>query len=55
MSEQTKDETKSGNITATPAQSEVVEKTEKDASHLTEDELTKISGGLSKPPYNDQY
>lgn len=54
MSEQTKDETKNGTPAATPVQSEVVEKIEKDASHLTEDELKKISGGLSKP-YSDQY
>jgi len=52
MSEHTKDETKNGKTAATPALSEVVEKTEKDPSHLTEDELSKVSGGLRMP---DQY
>ncbi|MGA7410693.1 MAG: hypothetical protein WBW33_09420 [Bryobacteraceae bacterium] len=52
MSEHTTDEAKTGNTAANPGQSEVVEKIEKEASRLTEDELSKIAGGLHKP---DQY
>jgi hypothetical protein len=55
MSEQQpENKAKSGIPAATPTQSDVLEKIEKDDSHLTEDELRKISGGLQKP-IHDQY
>ena len=54
MSEQTKDETKSVKTAATSGQSEAVEKIEKGASDLAEDELSKISAGAPKL-HNDSY
>jgi hypothetical protein len=49
MSEQTKDETKSGKTAATPGRSDFVRDSEKSASDLPDDELSKISGGIVKP------
>ncbi len=54
MSDQTKDETKSGNTPAASTPSEV-EKIEKDSNHLTEDELGKVSGGGFSKPHADAY
>jgi hypothetical protein len=48
MSEQTKDETKTGKTATASDQSEAVEKIKKAARDLAEDELSKISAGAQK-------
>lgn len=53
MSEQTKDEMKSGKPAVTPGRPETVVTTEKGDKTLNEDELGKISGGTK--PHGDQY
>jgi bacteriocin-like protein len=52
MSEQIKDDTKNGGTAAAP--SETLSKSEKPAAELPEDELSKISGGITQP-HADQY
>lgn len=52
MSDQTREETKGGKIAGNPSKPEVVSESEISAG-LTEDELSKITGGSLKKP--DQY
>ena len=54
MSEQTNDETKGAKIAPIPGQSAIVNKGEKDAGDLAEDELSNIAGG-GKLKLPDQY
>ena len=54
MSEQAKEDTKNGKTAATPDQSAAVGTSEKTGNGLTEDELSKISGGFTQP-HADSY
>lgn len=53
MSQQPNDETRNQTTSATPGQSETISKSEKVNNDLLEDELSQISGGITKHP--DQY